>query len=139
MYGLVFSRCRTDKMHQKTHLWNTLRVQLCAPPRKSILTVMYRSSSADLISAQILFGIWIYRAFMPLQVLVSATICSKLLELLQPRVEWWRYRLSCSVSVFENCHLSLASFAPRPAPDQFSFDGFENRLDSNVTGAAALA
>ena len=44
-----------------------------------------------------------------------------------------------AVDVFEDGHLSLAPRLPRMPPDQFCFDGFEERLDGSVVVTIALA
>ena len=39
-----------------------------------------------------------------------------------------------AIDVFKDCHLSFPSCFPRMPPDQFCFDGFEERLDHCPAG-----
>jgi hypothetical protein len=44
-----------------------------------------------------------------------------------------------AIDVFEDCHLSLPAGVSCIAPDQFRFDGFEERLNSRIVIAIAFA
>ena len=44
-----------------------------------------------------------------------------------------------AVDVFEDRHLSLLAGLPRMPPDQFSFDGLEERLDCRIVITIALS
>ncbi len=44
-----------------------------------------------------------------------------------------------AIDVFKDCHLGLPAGFPCAPPDQFSFDGFEERLNSGVIKEISFA
>lgn len=48
-------------------------------------------------------------------------------------------RIVEAVDVFKDRHLGLPARFPRSAPDQFRFDGFEERLNSRIVIAISFA